>query len=547
MNQEREAQKDSIGRYSLTRWLYVRCISIVYLIAFFSVYVQIDALYGSSGILPVRGLLPTHQPLDMGNVFIAPTVFWFGTDDWIVNAVPLIGMICSAIALLGIFVGPMLFIAWFLYLSIITVGQTFMSFQWDILLLEIGFLTIFLSPWRPFDSSWSRLFERLKFPEFLIDRSEAPASMIWLSRWLLFRLMFASGMVKILSGDVNWHNLTAMSYHYETQPLPTPLAYFANLLPGWFQKFSTACVFFIELFVPFFVFAPRKLRFVAFSLLALLQILIILTGNYCFFNILTLSLCVLLLDDKAILSVYRLLPDTFRTLVGTHLNFIRPVLYTRQPSVNWSRLRMLFLVPVLAVIGTISVSDTLMQYGLMRMSPLPIAMLYSLVQPYRLVSSYGLFAVMTTERPEIIIEGSLDGKDWKEYEFRYKAGPLDRPPPIVAPHQPRIDWQLWFAAMSDAFSQRWFLSFIEKLSRNDSTVLSQLANNPFPKSGPSYLKASIYDYQFTDLDTLMKTGRWWKREYVRPYLPVLRCRKGVAEPHDDDEIGETEHSVQLQF
>ncbi len=491
------AESESPGgksSYAITRWLFIRLMSIVYIAAFGSVAEQISGLYGSQGILPMAAAFPQHKALDAGLMFNYPTVFWWNTSDSFLSIVPIVGLFAALIAGLGILVGPLLLVSWFLYLSIVTAGQDFMSFQWDILLLETGFLTLFFSSWRVFDCSWIPLKERWNIPSSLIDDSKPSHIVVCLLRWLLFRLMFSSGVVKLESGDEAWSNLTAMSYHYFTQPLPTPLGYFADHLPSWFQSFSTAAVFFLEIFVPLLILAPRKIRHVAAILLIFLQVLIILTGNYCYFNLLTIALCLPLFDDKTFLAVSPARLKEYLQVIGT----------AREAS----RLRLVLLIPVAITIGLASTVS------------LPV--LSDLASNFHLVGRYGLFAVMTTTRPEIVVEASEDGIEWKEYVFKYKPGPLNRPPPIVAPAQPRLDWQLWFAALSGELRDRWFIEFVERLAVRSKPVMEMLEKDPLEGRRPKYIRASLYDYKFTDIATLVSTGNWWRRKYLKPYMHTAK-------------------------
>jgi len=249
------------------------------------------------------------------------------------------------------------------------------------------------------------------------------------------------------------------------------------------------------------LFGPRRIRFAAATAIAGFQLLILLTGNYGFFNWLTLALCLLVFDD----GVW---PATWRQA-------LRPGI---RPRSRW-------LLPAGAVLFVLSLVPLSGSAGL-HLPLKPVSSLSEFAAPFRLVNPYGLFAVMTTERPEIILEGSADGQTWAPYEFRYKPGRLDRRPPFVAPHQPRLDWQLWFAALEDPRSQPWFFSFCQGLLQNSPPVVALLATNPFPRSPPRYLRATLYDYHFTDAATRRTTGDWWRRTETRPYLPVLAFEGG---------------------
>jgi len=333
--------------------------------------------------------------------------------------------------------------------------------------------------------------------------------------------MFQSGCIKLLSGDPTWRNLTALTFHYETQPLPTWLGWHAHQLPVWFQKASTALMFAIELAVPFLIFAPRRPRFFGCTILIALQIFILLTGNYCFFNLLTIILCFTLLDDAALHSF---IPKKLQRFFSRQPS----TLDTRAPSSLHTALALLRKITNLALV-CVFLGTSLIQFSSMfRLRipwPVPVLAAHEWLSPFRTFSSYGLFAVMTTSRPEIIVEGSNDGVTWLEYEFKYKPGDPKRRPQFVAPHQPRLDWQMWFAALSDYRQNPWFVNFCVRLLQGSPEVLGLLERNPFPNAPPRYIRAVVYDYHFTDFATRRKTGAWWRREREGDYLPAISLRQ----------------------
>jgi len=446
-------------------WLFLKALGAIYLIAFVSFGVQADGLIGRQGILPVGNYLSAmHEAMGARAYWYAPTVFWLNSSDTALRIAWIAGAALALVLMLGFFRRTCLAVMLILYLSISTVGQDFWSYQWDILLTEAGFLAIFL------DESRGRT---------------------WLFRWLLFRLMFMSGMVKLLSGDRTWRDFTALSYHYLTQPLPTPIAWYMYQLPLWFQKMSTGFVFVVELAVPFLIFAPLKIRRVGGAALVTLQTLILLTGNYTFFNLLAIALCLFLFAE------YPARVETRRHKVVT----------------------VALLVFVLGTSG--------LQFLEMFSAPLPgpARKYLAWISPLRLVNSYGLFAVMTTVRREIIVEGSNDGTTWLDYEFRYKPGDVKRAPPWVAPYQPRLDWQMWFAALGSASDNPWFYNFAARLLQGSAPVLGLLERNPFPKGPPRYLRAEIYDYQFTNFAERRAGGAWWRRSDEGIYLPPISLRQ----------------------
>jgi hypothetical protein len=310
--------------------------------------------------------------------------------------------------------------------------------------------------------------------------SFVPTTGIWLSRWLLFRFLFMSGAVKLLSDDPNWLNLSALSYHFLTQPLPTPLAWYAADLPPGLLKFATGGTFFIELGLPFLIFCPRRVRmFSAFGILPL-QGCILITGNYNWFNLQTMLLCLPLFDDAAMKKV---LP---RRLVG--------LLQSRSGNDGPRRVATVASNASALLVVFCSLVQMTERFG--GRPPEVAQALDNLIEPLRIVSTYGLFAVMTTKRNEIVIEGSHDGLEWREYEFWYKPGDVARRPRWNIPHQPRLDWQMWFAALDDPHYQPWFSRFLERLLENEPTVTALLERNPFPDKPPTYVRAQFYDYTY---------------------------------------------------
>jgi hypothetical protein len=369
-----------------------------------------------------------------------------------------------------------------LYLSLLYGGQVFMSFQWDTFLLETGFLALLLS------------FARL------------PG--IWLLRWLLFRFLFMSGVVKLLSGDPNWWNLSALSYHFFTQPLPTPLAWYGAQLPLPVLRFLTGGVFLIELLLPFLIFCPRRLRFFAAFGILLLQSCILLTGNYNWFNLQTMLLCLLLFDDAA---VQKILPQSLLRFLSKRA----------KPNSNLPRAASALVGALVVLLLLCSLVEMDVRFG--GRPPTAARSIDRFIEPLRMVSSYGLFAVMTTQRDEIVIEGSHDGIEWREYEFRYKPGDVARRPPWNIPHQPRLDWQMWFAALDDPHRLAWFQRFLVKLLQNEPAVTALLAKNPFADLPPTYIRAQFYDYTFTSGGDTAK-GLWWQRRSLGLYFPVVQLK-----------------------
>jgi len=481
--------------YQLTRWIFLRALGLIYFIAFVSLGVQIIGLVGKQGILPAADYLQAagQQVGGWERFWKLPTLFWFNASDGALVFVCVVGAILSLLLVVNLWPGPILLGLWALYLSLSSVTGVFLGFQWDILLLETGFLAIFWASWR-------------MWPPFGPGRPPS-RGFLWLLRWLLFRLMFASGLVKLTSGDSTWRDFTALNFHYETQPIPTWTSWYIHQMPEWFQKASVGAMFFIELVIPFLIFAPRRIRAAAVVPLVLFQMLIIGTGNYCFFNLITLALCLLLLDDS-ILS--RFFPKDWRKMSAPS---IRPI--------KSHRVRR-FLFATLAVFVVV-VSSVHIVGRSFRNLDLPdwAWKLSRWAAPFRSINGYGLFAVMTTSRPEIVVEGSQDGNSWSPYEFKWKPGDIKRRPGFVAPHQPRLDWQMWFAALGNYRQNPWLSKFLMRLLEGSPPVLSLLDHNPFPEKPPRYIRAMKYDYRFTDPATRRQEGTWWRRELMGYYTPVL--------------------------
>lgn len=494
--------------YFISRRWFLRALGFIFLIAFISLWTQIDGLVGADGILPVAQFLPAARAqLGPSAPYVLPTLCWLNSSNGFLHLLCGTGATLSLLLLAGILPAVSLLLAFVVYLSLTIAGQTFLSSQWDSLLLETGFLAIFFAPWR-----WR-----------MSRAHEAPLSGVglFLLKLLLFKLMFMSGMVKLTSGDSSWWDLTAMNYHYETQPLPTVLGWWAHQFPGWVKQLSTALVLLVETLVPFLILAPRRLRVIGCVALVGLQVAILLTGNYAFFSLLTIALCLLLIDD----SFWRAFGSRRGGLVGRES--VEPVPNARSRSdsaeprsaavmaAHWTAVAVLVL--TLPVNGALLFSAFKPEAAW----PAPLTAMHGLLEPFRVVNGYGLFRVMTKSRPEILVEGSADGINWLPYEFRWKPGDLDRAPRWVAPHQPRLDWQMWFAALGSPRHNRWFGSFAERLLRNSPDVVALLERNPFPAAPPRYLRANLYDYSFTTRGERQQAGAWWRRRELGEYLPAV--------------------------
>jgi predicted DCC family thiol-disulfide oxidoreductase YuxK len=497
----------------LVRGTFLRALGVIYLIAFVSLWTQIDGLIGSKGILPTDQFMQgarrqvEQQQIGLDRYRLLPTLCWWNASDTSLRVQCAAGTVIALLVVIGIAPAPCLFLLWLIYLSLATVCRVLLGFQWDNLLLETGFLAIFLAS--------------LQFWPFGRPGREAPPSrlVLWLLRLLLFKLMFQSGCVKLLSGDSSWRDLTALAVHYETQPLPTWIGWYAHQLPLWLQKASCLGMFIIELAIPFLFFAPRRLRIFGAAATALLQIVIILTGNYTFFNWLALALCLTLLDDFALAGF---LPFR-RRRKGMEDSQPDPVrLLTTAGKFPWRRLVTL---PLAIVVLSLNCLQLLATLDIRPVLFKPVVAVHQYLAPFRSLNSYGLFAVMTRTRLEIVIEGSHDGINWRPYEFKHKPGDVQRRPGFVAPHQPRLDWQMWFAALGNWQENPWIINLTTRLLQGSPEVLALLESNPFPDQPPRFIRATRYDYRFTDVAGRKQTGAWWRRTPTGEYIPPISSRQ----------------------
>lgn len=477
----------------------LRGLGLIYLAAFTSLRRQVLGLYGRRGILPIGEFLATRRaavarPIEAYRRW--PTVFWLSASDAALVRACRAGELLGLAVVLGVAPLPALASLWILYTSFVSVGRDFLRFQWDALLLEAGALALLVAP------------ARLR-PRFAADEPAWPAVLLW--RWLAFRLHYESGLAKLQSGDPTWRERTACCYHFETQPLPTPVGWYLHHAPRWVQRAQTHAVLALELVVPFLAFGPRRVRRAGFWLLSGLQGAIAVTGNYGFFNALSTTTLLWLLDDEG-------MPRPLRSWRRRRESVKRPEGLQR------------FVIAVCAgALGVISLAGHRLAYG-KRPPPAFLMRAFAAAQRWRLVNTYGLFAVMTVSRPEIVIEGSDDGRHWLEYELRYKPSDPRRGPRWVAPHQPRLDWQLWFAAMD--LTPEWFARLVVRLLEASPEVLALFASSPFGARAPRYVRAVLYDYRMTDLATRRATGAWWRRERIGLYFPPVSLSRQSLEERE---------------
>lgn len=458
--------------YVFTRFVLQRGLALVYFVGF------LIAANQGRGLLGSEGLLPIHIFIERTSFWDSPSIFYFKYSDLFFQIMAWFGVAVSAFALLGfsdafnpyvsLFVWTIL---WLLYMSFVNVGQDFYGFGWEILLLESGFLAIFLGP----------------------SSQPVPLPIIWLFRWLLFRVIFGAGLIKI-RGDECWRNLTCMYYHYETQPMPNPLSWYFHHLPRWFHKMSAIYNHLVELVSPFAYFGPRTFRVTAGLLTVFFQLLIAVSGNYSWLNLITIVLCISCFDDD-FFKYFFTLPD---------VNFVTPAPW--QPFVTVAVSLLLLSLSYKPLLNMMS-SGQIMNRSFDR---------------WHLMNTYGAFGSINKERLEIVIEGTLEKEptaltQWTPYEFKGKPGDPRRLSPQVSPYHYKLDWQMWFAAMSDYRYHPWIINLVAKLLAGNKEVLGLLKEDPFHGEKPKFIRAQLYLYKYTDDNT----EAWWHRTKVGLYLPAL--------------------------
>lgn len=469
--------------YQVITWLFLRLLGLVYLIAFTSFAVQVSALIGADGVLPLEYYLTAvKEQLGTDAYFRLPTLFWLSSADIFIKIACIAGIILSLFVMIGFFLRSSLVSLYVLYLSLVHGGQVFMTFQWDFLLLECGFLAMFL-PW-------------------------GSTIIVWLYRWLVFRFMFLGGVVKIYSGDKSWDSLTALNYHFETQPLATPLSWYVHHLPEPVLMTVTGLTLIVELLVPFLIFMPRRFRHLSAVCFLIFEACVLLTGNYNFFNLLTIFICLFLFDDAA---VKRIMP--------TRMLFILSNIRVINAGSLASACALLMALTSV-VMGATQISQFLGGGRVIQNSAV-----YQFMYPFGIVNTYGPFAVMTRVRHEIVIEGTANNRTWEEYQFKYKPGSLEQCPGWVAPHQPRVDWQMWFAALNKPEHERWFQNLLIRLLQNSQPVTALFKINPFSDDPPLSVRARFYEYSFTSAEERKQTGQCWKRTLVGEYYPSVRLKE----------------------
>jgi hypothetical protein len=465
--------------YWLARWLFERALAAIYLVAFLVAVNQFPALLGENG------LLPTPRFLAVTRFRHVPTLFHLHYSDRLLRIVSWAGMLLCATLLVGLPQSgpvwlPMLvwLVLWALYLSIVNVGQTFYAFGWESLLLESGFLAIFLGS----------------------ASIAPPTTIIWLLRWLLFRVEFGAGLIKIRH-DPCWRDLTCLYYHHETQPLPNPLSWYFHHLPKSIHRLEVLGNHVGQLIVPFGLFGPQPIAGIAGVIIVIHQSWLILSGNFAWLNWMTLALAVAAFDDRQLGLVLPISPMAME-----------------QPPV-WYTGSLMMATAVILALSYWPARNLLSRSQVMN----------STYSPLHLVNSYGAFGTITRERNEVILEGTYDSElspstEWHEYELKAKPGDPKGRPPQVAPYHLRLDWLMWFAAMSPAYAEAWLVPLVVKLLENDRQLLGLFGRNPFSHGPPAYVRASLYRYKFSSRSERKQTGAWWTRRRLGLYLAPVHLQ-----------------------
>jgi hypothetical protein len=485
----------SVGRHWIRpgdalwpRWIWLRALGLIFLSAFYSLAFQIAGLIGPRGILPAGEYLSeVHQAFGMVKaLWFAPTLFWISATDGALLGVTLLGAAASVLLVLNVAPRLCIAVAAICFLSFIGAAQDFASYQSDGMLLEAAFISFFLAP--------RGLRPRLG----AADPPSLLAIFLLLSEW--FRIYFESGVVKLLSGDLQWRSLTAMDHYYENGPLPTWIGWHVQQrLSHGFHAFTVVLIFLFELGLVWFAFLPRRFRLICFFLATSLQAAIILTANYAFLNYIVLGLGVLLLDDR-------------------FLRLPAPPIAPRRPS--W---------PARIALGWILYATLVVSPGISQLLPRPLLWPAIALEPFRIANRYGLFAVMTIDRYEVEFQGSRDGVSWTPYPFRYKPQDPLLSPGIYAPYQPRFEWNLWFASLGEWREYPWVLRTELRLLEGSPAVLHLFARDPFPGGPPSWVRAVRWQYWFTTPEEKRATGAFWRREERGLYAPELHMGSGRVE------------------
>src|SRR5665213_906943 len=457
--------------YWLTRYVFQRSLAVVYLIAFVCALNQFRPLLGERGLLPVPAYIK-EVPFRA-----TPSLFYFFPKDWAFAGAAWLGILLSCLVIAGIAtrfnsaVAAVVWAAiWILYLSFVNVGQIFYGFGWESILLEGGFFAMFLGA----------------------DTVMPQPVSLWLLRWLEFRIMFGAGLIK-LRGDPCWRDLTCLNYHYETQPMPNPLSWYLHWAPEWTHRAGVAFNHFSELLIPFGYFLPQPFASIAGGVTIIFQASIMASGNLSWLNLLAMVLALPMIDGKYFAAIPHL---RMPALAEPHLV---------HKSLVVSVALLVILLSVKPVRNMLS----------------PRQVMNTSFNPFHLVGAYGAFGGITRTRYEVVVEGSRDLNEWREYEFKGKPNDVSRIPAQIAPYHLRLDWLMWFAAMGEYYQNPWFVPFVAKLLQGDAPTLALMRGNPFPDHAPKYIRATLWQYDFATPREHRATGQWWTRKRMGAWFPAV--------------------------
>jgi len=517
----------------LSRWIFLRALGLIYFSAFFPLVFQIRGLIGPEGILPAGEYLKSvAEQLGHTRYWYVPSVLWFSSGSHMLTGLCWAGMAAALLLVFNIWPRGMLAICFVCFLSFVSAAGDFSGYQSDGMLLEAGFLSLFLAPggFRP------------GFGE-----TQPPVrAALYLLLWEWFRIYFESGVAKIMGGDPEWRNFTALDEYYQNGPLPTWIGWYVQHFPHWFHTATTFFTLALELVLIWAAFLPRPFRIALFFLVTPWQIGIILTANYTFLNYLVLILAFLLLDDRLLPRFFpnQWKKDLLHRTPAPSIDSTAPAIdklsilaapsnqSTDDPPAKtagardlWQNIRR-WLAPLRVSVAAVLLvwifySTILQMIWMITPAPLPTSPV-ALLDPFRIANRYGLFAVMTRGRYEIEFQGSNDGQTWTAYPFRHKPQELDKPPRIYAPYQPRLDWNLWFASLGEWRDNPMVLRTERRLLSNDHDVLTLFAANPFPQAPPRQVRAVLWQYWFTSMEEKRQHGLWWRRELLGLYAPAIQ-------------------------
>ncbi len=491
----------------LPRWIFLRALGLIYYSAFFSLAFQIRGLIGPHGILPAGEYLQAlAERFGHAGYWYAPTLLWISSNSRMLTGICWVGMIASLLLVLNFWPRGMLAVCFLCFLSFVSAAQDFSAYQSDGMLLEAGFIAMYFAP-AGFRPGWG-------------EASPPSRASLFLLIWEGFRIYFESGVAKIMGGDPQWRNFTALDEYYQNGPLPTWIGWYMQHLPHWFHAATAFVTLALELGLAWMMFLPRRFRILCFFVVTIWQIGIILSANYTFLNYLVLALGFLLLDDRFLPSY---LPGFWKRscLAAKEAKALGEPRaekdWRKKLRAQFSALKLAFTAVMLTWIFYVTLAEMV---WMVKPLPFPTSPV-SALEPFRIANRYGLFAGMTRGRYEIEFQGSDDGQTWVVYPFRFKPQNPSKAPGIYAPYQPRFDWNLWFASLSSWRQEPIVVRTEHSLLRGDGDVLLLFAGNPFPHAPPRQVRCVIWQYRFTTPAEKRSQGMWWRRQQLGLYAPTL--------------------------